>query len=109
MPVRILLIGAVVFLAAWFTVLRPKPASVELPPAAASQPQTALGKAVAKARAVAVAGATATPAAATATATKAAAKTPAPAAAPAIPAEALAGLPKDVAGALTARKVLVLA
>src|SRR3954447_23256090 len=106
MPVRIILIGAVVFLAAWFTVLRPKPASVELPPAATAQPQTSLGKVVAKAKAVA--GATATPAAASTTTTK---KAPAPTAtpaAPAIPADALAKLPKDVAGALTARKVIVL-
>ena len=28
MPMRILLIGAVVFLAAWFTILKPKPAEV---------------------------------------------------------------------------------
>jgi hypothetical protein len=109
MPVRIILIGAVVFLAAWFTVLRPKPASVELPPATTSQPHTTLGKAVAKAKAVAGATATATPAAGTAPATKSEAKAPAPAAAPTVPAEALAKLPKDVAGALRAHKVLVLA
>ena len=52
LPVRILLIGAVVFLAAWFTVLRPKAADVPplttRPPrtATAATPQTGLGKAV---------------------------------------------------------------
>src|SRR3954447_15734859 len=107
MPVRILLIGAVVFLAAWFTILRPKPASVELPPVSTAQPHTALGKAVAKAKAAA--GATATPAAATSTTRKQAPAPTATPAGPAIPAEALAKLPKDVAGALQARKVLVLA
>jgi hypothetical protein len=109
MPVRIILIGAVVFLAAWFTVLRPKPATIELPPVSTAKPHTALGKAVAKAKAVAEATSTATPAAGTSTTTK---KTPAPAttqAVPAIPAAALAKLPKDVAHALRARKVLVLA
>src|SRR4051794_34762568 len=120
MPVRILLIGAVVFLAAWFTILRPKPAAVTTPPltqtttttapAATSTPQTALGRAVAKAKAVA--GATSTPAAGAATtqtetATKAATPTPAPVAT--VPAEELAKLPTDVAGALSAHKVLVLA
>src|SRR4051794_38980953 len=108
MPVRILLIGAVVFLAAWFTILHPK-TSVEAPPVPTAQPHTALGKAVAKAKAAAVSTATATPAAATSTTTT---QAPAPAAtpaAPALPAAALAKLPKDVAGALKARKVLVLA
>ncbi len=121
MPVRILLIGAVVFLAAWFTILRPKPAAVDAPqltqttttaPAATSTPETALGRAVAKAKAVAVA--TSTPAAAgtqtqTQTATTAATATPTPVPAVNVPAEELAKLPKDVAGALTSHKVLVLA
>jgi hypothetical protein len=91
LPVRILLAGAVVFLAAWFTVLRPKAETVEPP---ATTP---------------VATATATPAAAktkSGSAVKPSA-TPAPDA-PAIPAAALAKLPDDVAGALKARKTVVL-
>ncbi len=85
MPMRILLIGAAVFLAAWFTVLKPGGATEEIPPVTAANT---------------------TPAAA-------AAATPAPAqdttvAATAIPAEVLAKLPKDVAKAIKARKTLVL-
>ncbi len=56
-PVRILLAGAVLFLAAWFTVLRPKTDATVAPPAAATPAATAtakptdgLGRAVAKAR-----------------------------------------------------------
>jgi hypothetical protein len=108
-PIRIVLIGAFVFLAAWFTVLKPKSDPIEPVASAATPaatPQTAYGKAVAKAKAVAgKAVATATPAvAATATAT------PAPAAEPAVavPAETLAKLPKRVATALQERKILVL-
>jgi hypothetical protein len=117
-PVRILLIGAVVFLAAWFTLLRPKTAEVPplttsttTTPVATSTPQTGLGKAVDAAKAAAGrAVATATPATeAATTTTKPDAKAQAPAAAAAIPAAALAKLPKDVAGALETRKVLVLA
>jgi hypothetical protein len=109
-PVRILLIGAVVFLAAWFTILKPKPA--EVPPLTTStttdEPVSAAGKAVDKAKAAAGQKTESAPAD-----TGAATKTtpaPAPQAAPAtaIPAEALAKLPKDVAAALEARKVLVL-
>jgi hypothetical protein len=112
-PIRIVLIGAAVFLAAWFTVLKPKPVTAETATAApAATPQTTYGKAVAKAKAVAgqatgIATATATPAAAgAATATA----TPAPAAEPAvaIPAETLAKLPKRVATALQEHKTLVL-
>jgi hypothetical protein len=114
-PVRILLIGAVVFLAAWFTILRPK--AEEVPPLTtaaatpipATTPQTGLGKAVDAAKKAA--GQTATenaPATAPATTTTPAPKAEAPAAI-AIPADALAKLPKDVASALQARKVLVLA
>ena len=56
MPVRILLIGAVVFLAAWFTVLRPKPESVDVPNIkSAATPQSHLGKAVDKAKAAIIA------------------------------------------------------
>src|SRR4051812_34911768 len=113
MPVRILLIGAVVFLAAWFTVLRPKPASFDTPPVkTAATPQSGLGKAVDKAKAVAgKAVATATPASTTSASptTAAPTATPAPATPPvAIPAETLAKLPSDVAGALHDHKVLVL-
>jgi hypothetical protein len=118
-PVRILLIGAVVFLAAWFTLLRPKAAEVPplttstttTTPVATSTPQTGLGKAVAAAKSAAgKAVATATPAtgAATTTTTQPEPKAQAPATA-AIPAAALAKLPKDVAGALETRHVVVLA
>ncbi len=110
LPVRILLIGAVVFLAAWFTLLRPKTATVDAsttPVTAAATPQTGLGRAVASAKKAA--GLTPT---ATATAAPAATATPAtsqPDAKPvAMPATALAKLPGDVARALRARKVLVL-
>jgi hypothetical protein len=111
LPVRILLIGAVVFLAAWFTVLRPKPATVSPVTAVttpAATPQTGHGRAVAKARAVAgKAVATATPATTTGPAT-----TTTPEAKPATPAVSisaavLAKLPTHVAAALKARKVLV--
>jgi hypothetical protein len=116
-PVRILLIGAVVFLAAWFTLLRPKAAEVPplttsttTTPVTTSTPQTGLGKAVDAAKAAAgKAVATSTPsAAAPATTTKPDPKAQTPVIA-AIPAAALAKLPKDVAGALETRRVLVLA
>jgi hypothetical protein len=124
LPVRIILVGAVVFLAAWFTVLRPKSeptvpplttSTTTAPPAAT--PQTGLGRAVDEARKVA-GKATATtaqpaPTAAAAAGTKATTSAPnvkeQPAAITAVPAEVLAKLPKDVAAALKARKVLVLA
>jgi hypothetical protein len=110
-PVRILLIGAVVFLAAWFTLLRPKTA--EVPPlttsAATATPQTGLGKAVDAAKAAAGRpAATTTPATGAATTTTPAPKAETPTVA-SVPAAALAKLPKDVAGALETRKVLVLA
>src|SRR5215217_6182251 len=77
-PVRILLIGAVVFLAAWFTLLRPKSETVPplttsttTTPVATATPQTGLGKAVDAAKTAAGAKtdatATATPATGTAT------------------------------------------
>ena len=44
MPMRILLIGAVVFLAAWFTILKPKPA--EVPPLTTDDDHRSAGKAV---------------------------------------------------------------
>jgi hypothetical protein len=112
-PVRILLIGAVVFLAAWFTVLRPK--AEEIPPTTtttappSSTPQTGLGKAVdAAKKAAGQTSETATDSKSEAATTSAPdAKTP-NGAITAVPAEALAKLPADVAGALKARKVLVL-
>ncbi|HET6549186.1 MAG TPA: hypothetical protein VFG79_12045 [Solirubrobacter sp.] len=108
MPVRILLVGAVVFLAAWFTVLSPKPASVETTstPAPTTKPETAFGKAVEKAKAVAGQDdKTTTEAPATATAPTTKPETPAAAA---IPPKALAKLPKPVAKAIKAHKVVVL-
>jgi hypothetical protein len=132
-PLRILIAGAFVFLALWFTLLRPKSSDTSAPVAATPTPPTGnvntgapavtgLGKVVQKAKttvagaeasARAAAGegtATATATPATGSATGSATKsTPAPqAAAVAIPADVLAKLPTDVAGALTARKVLVL-
>jgi hypothetical protein len=120
-PVRILLIGAVVFLAAWFTLLRPKSETVPplttstttttTTPAATSTPQTGLGRAVDAARKAAgvksEATATATPATGTATTTTPETK-PGNAAIATVPAEALAKLPTTVASALKTRKVLVL-
>jgi hypothetical protein len=121
-PVRIILIGAVVFLAAWFTLLRPK-SEPAVPPLTTSTtttappvstPQTGLGRAVEAAKKVAgkATATTAQPAATAVAGTKATTSAPdvksEPAAIAAVPAEALAKLPKDVAGALKARKVLVL-
>lgn len=91
MPMRILLIGAAVFLAAWFTVLKPGGATEELPPVTPANTAPATG-------ATANANAAATPAPAQDTAV----------AATAIPAEVLAELPQDVAKAIKARKTLVL-
>lgn len=126
-PMRILLAGAVVFLAVWFTLLRPKadsvaPATTTTAPTGnvnTGQPATsAPGKLVEKAKtaatqaegaAKAAAGETATTAPATqsgsATATKPQAKADA---LPTIPAATLAKLPKDVASALAGHKVVVL-
>ena len=87
MPMRILLIGAAVFLVAWFTVLKPGGAEEELPPvqtANTTQPATA-----------------ATPAASEPTENT-------PVADVAVPADVLAKLPKGVAGALKERKTIVL-
>lgn len=88
MPMRILLIGAAVFLAAWFTVLKPGGAEEELPPVQSANVATQDPAAAA------------TPAAAAGQDTTVAAT--------AIPADVLAKLPKDVAKAITARKTLVL-
>jgi hypothetical protein len=133
-PIRILLIGAAVFLAAWFIVLRPKPAKVESATPAATPAgnvhtsataTTGLGKSVESAQgAVATSDATSakidgasggqaapTPAATattpgSATTSKPDAKPATPA--PVIPADALKGLPVSVSSALESRKVLVL-
>ena len=119
-PVRILLIGAVVFLVAWFTLLPPKGRDR----AAADDEhdhhsrrlrdaQTGLGKAVDAAKKAAGQSDTETsdPAAtpATGSATTSATETkPETGPIAAIPAEQLAKLPRNVAKALKTRKVLVL-
>jgi hypothetical protein len=119
-PIRILIVSAVAFLAAWTLFLKPKsgastePAATPAPNVQTGAPaQSFAGKmaqkakdAVAKANGTKAAGTTA---AAAKTSTKAH-TTAAKAAAddPALPAAALRKLPKDVARALKARKVLVL-
>src|SRR4051794_29930979 len=125
-PLRILLIGSVVFLAAWFAFMRPggstggttKPSTPAQP--LASNPngpkaQTGLGRAVqsahgaAQATEAASAAAGADPAAATAPSTTGTA--PAPAAAGTVKAktaDAAAGLPVPVAKALAEKKILVM-
>jgi hypothetical protein len=117
-PVRVLLVGAIIFLAAWFTVLRPKPVSA--PPAApaataTSTPTDGLGRAVAKARGAAATAEGAAKAAAGETAqaqsqakTGAATQSAPAQAAVAIPAGVLAKLPHDVAAALKAHRTIVL-
>jgi hypothetical protein len=125
-PVRILLVGAIVFLAAWFTVLRPKSASTVAPAAtpaatatATGTPTDGLGRAVAKARGAAAAeeaasrahageSAQAQPQAQTGAATKSSPAQTQAQPAVAIPADVLAKLPHDVSAALKARKTLVL-
>jgi hypothetical protein len=126
---RILLAGAVVFLAVWFTLLRPK--SDEAVPAATTttapsgnvntgEPATsAPGKLVEKAKTAATQAEGAAKAAAGETTPEATKTTPGSAttsapdpkaeALPDVPAATLAKLPKDVAGAIESRKVLVLA
>jgi hypothetical protein len=120
-PIRILIVSAVAFLAAWTLFLKPKSASAPAPAAATPAPnvqtgapaQSFAGKMAQKAK-DAVAKANGTQAAGTQTAAaKSATKahtTTARAAAtdPALPAAALRKLPKDVAHALKARKILVL-
>jgi hypothetical protein len=128
-PVRILLAAGVVFLALWFTVLRPKSGD-STPVAATPTPATGnvntgapavsgVGKIVQKAKTAAAgasqaasaaageATASATPAAGSAAATKTATGQAAPPAA-AIPDSALKGLPIKVSAALHERKLLVL-
>jgi hypothetical protein len=114
-PVRILLAGAVLFLAAWFTVLRPKAETVD-PPAPVSTPGV-LGGAVGKAKGAAATAEGAAKAAAgepqTKTESGSAAKpetAKAQAATPAlaIPAAVLAKLPHDVSKSLKQRDTIVL-
>ncbi len=124
-PLRILLVGSVLFLAAWMLFLRPgggtdtaAPAPATTP-AASDTPASAPGQAVDTARdaATAAEGAAAArageaPATGTAPAASAAAAgtTAPPAAAPAAPAAKVdtKGLPAEVAKAVEARKVLVM-
>jgi hypothetical protein len=117
-PVRIVLAGAVIFLAAWFTVLRPKAATVD-PPAPVSTPGV-MGGAVGKAKGAAATAEGAAKAAAgepqtktesgsvtkpeTATAESGKAQTPAVA----IPAAVLAKLPRDVSKSLEQHDTIVL-
>jgi hypothetical protein len=118
-PVRILLAGAVIFLAAWFTVLRPKAATVD-PPAPVSTPAGVMGGAVGKAKGAAATAEGAAKAAAgepqtktesgsaakpeTAAADSAKPQTPAVA----IPASVLAKLPHDVSKSLKQHDTIVL-
>jgi len=118
LPVRILLIGAVVFLAAWFTLLRPKAETVPplttsttTTPVASATPQTGLGQAVDAAKKAAGQSddsKTADPSTTGSATTSAPEAKPETAPIAAVPAEVLAELPRDVAKALTTRKVLVL-
>jgi hypothetical protein len=130
-PVRILVAAGVVFLALWFTVLRPKSGETT-PVAATPTPATGnvntgapavsgVGKIVQKAKTAAAgasqaasaaageatATASATPAAGSAAATKTSGA-PAAQSAPAIPARVLDSLPHRVSKALSAHKLLVL-
>lgn len=126
-PVRIVIVAALAFLAAWMLVLRPKseaassPAPAATATATAKQPgttaQSAAGKAVqaaanAKATAEAAARASAgesTATSAAATAAPAATATAKPAATlPGVDPAALRTLPRDVRAALVARKIVVI-
>src|SRR5262245_62065388 len=128
-PIRIVIVAAVAFLAAWMLVLRPKTETVPPPAPAATAPakqpgntaQSAAGKAVqaaenAKATAESAAKARAGESTAPATSANSApapANAPQPSAAAAaktlgVDAEALATLPAGVRDAIEARKVVVL-
>jgi hypothetical protein len=122
-PIRIVLVAAVAFLAAWMLFLRPKTEEIPPPAPAATAPakqpgttaQSAPGKAVqaaenAKATAEGAAKASAGEAAAQTAPATAAAKAPAAAAAAklGIDAAALNTLPSGVRKALDARKIVVL-
>jgi len=118
-PIRILLVCAVAFMAAWMTVLKPKPVTAEPDASASAQTataQSAAGKFVQRAQAAkttaeaaAAKAAGEDTAAGTTTGAASAAKTPASQAAakPAKPAKP-AGLPARVRTALAADKVVVL-
>jgi hypothetical protein len=113
-PVRIVLAGAVIFLAAWFTVLRPKAATVD-PPVPVSTPGV-MGGAVGKAKSAAATAEGAAKAAAGETEPGSAAKPETAAADPAkaqtpavaIPAAVLAKLPHDVSKSLKQHDTIVL-
>lgn len=113
-PIRILLAGALVFLAAWFTVLRPKADAAPPVPSAPGNVNTSApavtgaGKAVEAAKAAAGTEQASGSAPATATAAPAAKPVANTASVPALSAAALKKLPNDVAEALQQRKVLVL-
>jgi hypothetical protein len=125
-PIRIVLVAAVAFLAAWMLFLRPKAEVVPPPaPAASTAPakqpgstaQSAAGKLVQKAEnAKATAESAAKARAGESTSTPAAPTATAPAAKPAASAaqklgvdpQALASLPRDVRNAIVARKIVVL-
>jgi len=132
LPIRILLVGAVVFMAAYLAVLRPEEEPVPAPsvataPATPAAPQSSAGRYAAKAKAGAATaeadaagaanadvlaedGAPATGTAApsrTGSATEAT-ESPAAPALPALPALSLKGLPKAMRTGLEERRVLVL-
>lgn len=125
-PIRILLVGAVLMLAAWFTILKPKDEAAVAPPAVpaatvSGQPASAAGRLRAKAQAgkataeadaagasvdgqAPAAGAPSVSAPST-TGTATAARSPV---LPPLPAGALAGLPRSVRAALRDRNIIVL-
>jgi hypothetical protein len=125
-PIRIVLVCAVAFLAAWMLFLRPKAPTASAPAAATPAPNVQTGapaqsfagkmaqrakKAVATANGASSRVDAASGGQAQATTHSAAAtevKANAPTSAPAIPAGALKALPKDVAHAVRTHKVLVL-
>jgi hypothetical protein len=122
-PIRIVLVAAVAFLAAWMLILRPKTEEIPPPAPAATAPakqpgttaQSAAGKAVqaavnAKATAESAAKARAGETAAQTAPATAAAKAPAAAAAAKLGVDpaALASLPHGVRNALQARQIVVL-
>ncbi len=137
MPIRILLVGAVVFMAAWFTVLKPSDTVVPAAPATTAAPggptstagsfrdtakagaataeKDALGAANADIENTTGAPAPATsapsataPSATSAAPTTAATQTRAQATLPPLPAKAVDKLPADVRAGLAKRKVIVL-
>jgi len=129
-PIRILLVGAILMMAAWFTVLKPKEETVAVPPATPAvatpaEPQSSAGKFRAKAEegkskaeADALGGANAgiegeAPTSASPSVTGPSQTTSTPSASrvgdvPPLTAKQTEGLPLDVRTALTRRDVLVL-